>query len=164
MDKIPTLIHTRVTTVNPEVCDVCEDTARVRYPNGDGQTIHGYLKNDARRFRNILFRWLSQHVDAVRAEYDHDHSPHAEESAPSGYTAADIVAFLERPDVGIHNFNNGYSVGVQVHIVECPGRSHWLRGKGDNVISAARAVMSTEKAFLAGEATMDHTERKDDAE
>lgn len=70
MTKIPTLIHTRTTAINPEVCDVNRGAVRVRFPDGSVQPITGIYEDDPERVRGVLFDWLEQHMNAVSQEYE----------------------------------------------------------------------------------------------
>jgi hypothetical protein len=145
MPETPTLIHT--TTVNSAVCDVAFGFARVRYPDGNGQIVNEHYKDAPRQLRDLLFDWLSAHVDAVRAEYDHDHSPPTKEAAPC--KAADILEFLERDDIRVCSIGTKQG-SVDVHSVHLmPNHVDWIfRGRGANVIEAAREAIVAEEKYL----------------
>lgn len=66
-------------------------------------------------------------------------------------TAADVVAFLERDDIVVHN-------GITHYWVYADGK---FSAEGNNVISAARAAMAAEEEYLAEKAKGDHEEHKE---
>ena len=72
MAQIPTLIRKQIVTTNPDVCDICQGMARVRFPDGSGQLLGRSRIDDPERLRDILFGWLEAHIDAVRKERDND--------------------------------------------------------------------------------------------
>ncbi len=58
----------QVLEINPDVCDVCHECVRVRFPDGDTYIINaGYIENP-KDLHTLLFDWLSAHVNAVRNE------------------------------------------------------------------------------------------------
>ncbi len=78
LKEIPTLLHVETVIINADVCDTHQNLARVRFPDGGGQIITSLYKNDPGRLRELLFEWLSAHINAVRKEY------HGETETESG--------------------------------------------------------------------------------
>ena len=73
MDRInecPTLLRQQIVTIDPEVCDTSLGHTRVRYPGGGGQVIDDNYKDDPMALRDLLFGWLSAHINAVAKEPD----------------------------------------------------------------------------------------------
>ncbi len=75
LDRIPTLIRPEqpLLIVNPGVVDVTEYIggnptrfAQVNFPDGTGQIINQNYKDHPEALQNLLLRWLSAHIDAVR--------------------------------------------------------------------------------------------------
>lgn len=68
LNKMPTVLYSQVVTVNPEVCDFSMQCARVRFPNGGGQIIDATYRDNPQNLRDLLFQWLSAHIEALRED------------------------------------------------------------------------------------------------